>query len=186
MKLNLSTFPIENHEQAREAFDEGDALGFIFSAERSLELDAVLHNARSLKERGIFESALLNAYTGCRVNTRLWPMSVLEFLFNQADREKLLAAGDPLPAGESFTVYRGVAGQGPSRRVRSYSWTLDFARAEWFACRFDYLPNPTVYQANIRREEVLAFINDQQEQEVICRPVRCKVSLQAASLLASR
>jgi hypothetical protein len=37
--------------------------------------------------------------------------------------------------GETFTVYRGVAGLGRQCRVSGFSWTLDLPRACWFAVR---------------------------------------------------
>jgi hypothetical protein len=176
MDLDLSLFEPQLCGLARAAFEEGNAGGFLLCAGNHYGLSIVRDNLLQLLERGIYEPALLTAYTGCRGNNRHWPTTTLQRLFNLADRAKLRAAGDPLPDGDRFTIYRGVSGSSYYRKVRSFSWTLDRERAEWFAHRFDVLglADPAVYRAVVRREQVLAFFNGRQEQEIIGRPWRCE------------
>ncbi|HEY3391597.1 MAG TPA: hypothetical protein VGK58_02740 [Lacipirellulaceae bacterium] len=45
--------------------------------------------------------------------------------------------------------------------------------AVWFANRYD-LKDPAVYVAKIPRSAALAYRNDREEQELICRPRSCK------------
>ena len=45
------------------------------------------------------------------------------------------------------------------------SWTLDKKTAEWFATRFS--EHGYVYQAKIHKEDVFAFFNDRNEQEIV-------------------
>jgi hypothetical protein len=133
-ELNLDLIPPVLRAMALEAFDEGDPHSFLCLAPNDYGLEIVRDNAARLFERGIYEAALLHAYTQCRMNHLHFPLARLKRLFEAADRDKLGAAGDPLPPGERFTLYRGVAGR--ERRVRSFSWTLDLAAACWFAARF--------------------------------------------------
>lgn len=154
------------HERALEAFRKGDALGILCTASNEQALDIVLLNARALRDRGIYEEALLEAYIGTRANWSRWSVKDLRQLFKMADREKLLAAGDPLPPGDTFTLYRGVSGAPRRRRPKGLSWTSSPEKAEWFASRLP-LPDPAVYRATVRREDVLAYSNGRSEEDFL-------------------
>lgn len=122
------------------------------------------------KEAGIYEDALLEAYTGCKSNWHSIPIDIIEYMFENADRDKLLSAGDSLPGDGPYTVYRGVAGTGAARRVRGFSWTSDFEKAKWFANRFKVILNkPMVYEATVEKDMVLAYSNSRDEQEFLCQ-----------------
>src|SRR5205085_4174358 len=86
-------------------------------------LDFVLDNWRILHNAGMFEAAFLDAWGAQKDGVPHWSIGFCRTFFATLDRVKLLCAGDPLPPGDSFTVYRGVAGIGSKRRVRGYSWT---------------------------------------------------------------
>jgi hypothetical protein len=164
--LWLTPIPEMLSARAVQAFEVGDALGFLLLASNEDGLELVYRNAGALRERGIYEDALLNAYVGCRTNNSRWPMSGLRFLFQLADRVKLLAAGAPLPGEGPFTVYRGVSGTGRRRRVRGFSWTSSPTKARWFAERL-MLNDPAVYRTIVPAGSVLAYVADRQESEYI-------------------
>jgi hypothetical protein len=128
--------------------------------------------------RGIYKESLLAAFVGCRVNNAAYTVGDLLRLFEIADRDRLLAVG-PIPAGESFVLYRGVAGVGDARRIRGYFWTISPAVACWFAARAALfgLAEPAVYTATVHRKEMLACCVDRGEAEFICRPTRAKLYL---------
>lgn len=65
------------------------------------------------------------------------------------------------------TIYRGVTPHN-AKRVKALSWTLDPHTAEWFAHRFG--EQGTVYQAQIRKEHILALLLGRNESEVIVDP----------------
>ena len=125
----------------------------------------------ALRERGIYEAALLDAFIGVRTNHFNWSISTIECMFRIADKIKLLEAGSPLPDGDRFTVFRGVSGLGHYRRVTGFSWTLSLPRACWFATRLHF-EDPAGYSAQVHRERVLAYYNGRLEQELVCRPGR--------------
>jgi hypothetical protein len=52
----------------------------------------VCANERLLKERGLYEAALLHAWVNTRTNHRRWPLAETRFLFEECDRARLLAA----------------------------------------------------------------------------------------------
>jgi hypothetical protein len=66
-------------------------------------------------------------------------------------------------------VYRGYCYEGA---LASFSWTLDRARAKWFATRLrqDDDPPAKVASGFIAREHVIAYVTGRDEQEIVCLP----------------
>ena len=117
----------------------------------------------------MYEQAVLIALTTTRTNNRRFPLRELRQLILEADRERLLAAGDPLPGAGPFMLYRGVAGRGPARRVRGVSWTASKEQARWFAERGASwgLDDPAVFWVQAGADDVMAYTNHRQEEEFI-------------------
>ncbi len=165
-------------KQAVTAIETGDVRLFLMSASNEHSLDLVWRNVDTLKGRGLYERALLCAFTATRTNNRGWSLDALRLLFRIADRDVIRAIGDPLPGPGPFTIYRGVAGNGSARRVRGVSWTGDIKRARFFARRYPSLASPAVFQVTVDDSDVMAYSNEREEQEFIvllsqtCRPVR--------------
>jgi len=178
--LNLSAVDPRLRDQARAAFDRGDPLGFVFLADSGKSLGLVFDNLHPLRERGIYEAALVQAFTGCRGNHSHWPEGTIDFLFRMADREKIRAAGDPIPE-ESQALFRGVSGVGRQRRKRGWSWTDSLDVACWFACRVA-LANPAVLTLTVDPAEILCCINDRNEREFLLKGDGRKVNLSAAEI----
>ncbi len=152
-------------DRAIEAFEQGDAVGFLVKASNTDSLDLVAHNRCAMLARGIYEEMLVQAFTATRTNNAGWPRGVLEFLFKLADRDKLRAAGEPLPGQGPFTLYRGMAGRPPHRHVRGFSWTSSIDVARWFADRFPHLPDRAVYEVTIEAEDVLTYSHEDGRKE---------------------
>jgi hypothetical protein len=180
----LDPIPIEHRHQAWNALAEGNVRAFIFHGQGSGGLWLVWLNAGLLLRLGGYELALLDAYTDGRSNHRDWSLRQLHQLFGLADRAKLRAAGEPLPGPGPYTLYRGVAGPARHRRVRGYSWTATFEKAQWFAHRYasgvlQMLTEPQVYRLVVPERAILAYINERKEQEFLVqvpsrlRPERC-------------
>lgn len=171
---NLCTVETEvMREHALRALRENDVGAFLITVSSDARLALVCDNMHLLRQRGLYEEALLMAYSGCRVNHRNWSASVLQYLFGFADRDKLREVGDPLPGAGPFTIYRGVSGVGAARRLRGLSWTGSLDIACWFACRFP-LGTPAVVTATIDAADVYACITDRDEDEFVCRPAKVK------------
>ena len=122
---------------------------------------------------------------GTSMNHSKWPIRTLRKLFDRADRDRLRAAGDPIPGVGPFTIYRGVGGRGRARHVRGLSWPASRERARWFAQRAQIfgLHDPAVYCVTVDACHVLAFVdsadaNGRGEEEFVVllpqtlRPVR--------------
>jgi hypothetical protein len=166
-RLRLDGIPPALHAQACEALKAGDALGVVLSVgDNCRVMQFVWDNQVVLREAGLYEQVLLEAFVGTRTNHSDWPLDVLTFLFAGCDRDKLRAAGDPLPGPGPFVLYRGIAGHGPRRRRRGLSWTEDAERAQWFATRFS-LAHPMVLRVIVDETAVLAYVNDRQEREFV-------------------
>jgi hypothetical protein len=160
--------PIPKHLRtlAVKAAVDGDYLGFLIKASNENALNLVLGNSANLKQLRIYESTLLHAFMATRTNNRTVSLELLECLFSSANRQRLRAAGQPLPGKGPFTIYRGVAGNGQARRVRGFSWTISLQRAKWYATRLG-LPNPAVYQTVVKADAILAYVTARGEDEMI-------------------
>jgi hypothetical protein len=158
-------------DQAVHALTEGDVGGFLFSMPEGNNywLDVVRDNKGLLHSLGLYEAATVEAFMGCRVNNAVWSVGWLESLFSEMNPDRL-AALRPIPAGESFRVYRGVAGPKGIRRVRGLSWTGSVECAAWFADRFASEGDPAVYVASVSRDDVWWHEPDCNEDEFVVRP----------------
>ena len=172
--LDLHSIEPVCQRQAIEAFDDQDGGAFACTGYSwGATLAVVVHNFRVLKQRGMLEAALIEGYTGCKRDHRRWSLSVIQFLFDQCDRDKLRAIGAPLPGPGPFTVYRGVYRNGRQRQIRGFSWTGTLDVACWFArsimCNN---PTPAVYRATVTADEVYCHCTERSEDEFVCRPKR--------------
>ena len=79
--------------------------------------------------------------------------------------EDLRRAYQRLP--ETFFVYRGVSSHNEAAR-RAVSWTSDICQAQWFATRFHGAG--TIWQAKIRKRQVLALIDSREKELIIDMP----------------
>jgi hypothetical protein len=152
----------------KKALAENDIMRLLLHLDNTYHLAFVVDNIPVLKEHGLYEKTLLEAYLITRTNFANWSLDILRDLFRAADRGRLLSRCDPLPGNGPFTVYRGVSGKGAVRRVRGISWTASLDKAKWFAERFADLGNPAVYMATVEAEHVYAYHNGSEEQEFLC------------------
>lgn len=60
-------------------------------------------------------------------------------------------------------IFRGV---GDKKYKNGFSWTLNYETALFFATRFDS-NIPAVYKCTVAKEDILAYLNDRDEDEVI-------------------
>ena len=165
---NLDATPSVLRPQALEAWARGDIFAVLGTMSSDRYWTFMADNLRPLVAKGLLEEAFVHAYTGVRVN--LWPYySVISEVVSRVNRNKLRCLGDPFPPGAPWTVYRGVAGRGTTRRVRGYSWTIDRDLAQWFANRFasDGLENPAVFTTTIEQNIVLFYSNERQEKDFV-------------------
>jgi hypothetical protein len=125
----------------------------------------LLRNWDWFATRGLAESALLVAWTSQK-RTHAYSPPVPRLL-DTVDRAKLLAAGDPLPEGETFTLYRGISGDGDPYGV---SWTISLEIARFFAS-IPYWGPGTIHAITVPRSDIYAYLHDsgRRESEALLR-----------------
>ena len=132
------------------------------------KIEFIFYNRYPLLQLGVYEEVLLNAFIATKTNYVHCTLDLMKSFFYAADKEKLMACGDPLPEKkEAYTLYRGVSGHGANRRKRSVSWTASFGVAQWFAQKSLY-SKPMVYKAIVPRANIFAYTNERDEEEFIC------------------
>ena len=91
-------------------------------------------------------------------------------MFKKADKKSLMTEEDYKRwerLDDTLTVYRGVTSYN-AKNIKALSWTLDEKTAEWFAHRFG--EDGTVYEAQIKKEDIYAYFGERCESEVIVDP----------------
>lgn len=151
----------------------GNGIGFVICAKPGGMLGLVFDNTGILKSKGMYEDALVVAFTGVRASYWRWHVSNINQMFLRADRNMLLKAGDPFLAPIPLRVYRGVSGTQQKRHIKGVSWTTDLDQACWFAMRCN-LEDPAVFTALVRPDEIYCYTNGRTEAEVLCMPRSCR------------
>ncbi len=70
---------------------------------------------------------------------------------------------------DTLTIYRGTMGCSPAAAATGLHWTDTFEKACFFACRFadEHLTGVIVLKAEVRRDELVAFLEAAGEHELI-------------------
>ena len=160
-RLKLKAVHKALHESCRKHAKEGDYEGMFTCCDSNGAMAFLVDNQEWFRERGVFEEVMLLAWNTQRFTHGYQPWMRMFLAF--ADREKLMAASEPLPEGERFTVYRGVTsgklklwGKRIGGDKRCLSWTLDPAVARTFANTAG-LPG-TVYATEVSRHQIYAYL----------------------------
>ena len=133
-ELDVSCLSEYGTKRAIDAWERSNGAVFGMAGyDTHTEIDLVCLNATALKQRGMYESALIEAYIGCKIDHRRHGTAFLEMLFRFGNRDNLRSRGQPLPGPGPFRIVRGV--QKASKRVRGLSWTTDIDIACWYAMR---------------------------------------------------
>ncbi|HCL4447207.1 TPA: hypothetical protein N2D16_002812 [Clostridium botulinum] len=100
-------------------------------------------------------------YTSCEYGFNNLSRDFLEevFEYNKADKNWF--------DKDIVTIYRGE-GELSTPYTEAYSWTVDIDVARWFAERFN--KNGKVYKGYIRQEDILDYMGDRNEKEVLVFP----------------
>lgn len=158
----------------------GDPTSLFLSVPDGFKLQFVERNVESLRRIKSYEKILLRAYQSLSITIEDLRLDRLRRLFALADRERLLAAGDPLPEGESFKLYRGTGKEIESKRgirVHGLSWTDKIEIARKFSGLYTEPKYEShVYTANVPRAQVLAFRKYPEREFVLRTPLQVAVT----------
>lgn len=86
----------------------------------------------------------------------LWEDANLQYIYTEEDKKII----EELPS--EFIVYRGLMDKASKNGL---SWTLSKETAIWFATRFN--KRGKVYQAIVNKKDILAYISERNEEEII-------------------
>ena len=165
----LPDLTADNHRIAvRKAIEAGDIMLALMQCGYKYMVPFILDNWELLKNKGMYEKALASALTMPSKYHHHISLEKLQFLLTIANRATLEAEGDPIPEGESFTLFRGVTGKGAERRLVGISWTSDSDRFEWFTKSSADLENPAVFKAVMPRDAIYFYNNRNKEHEFVC------------------
>jgi len=155
---NLEPIARSRRDEALEAIKDGDVVGFLGMESQEKGLEIVACNLHPLLANGLLEQAFVEAWIRTRTNWTTFPFRTIRRILRHCGRERLRAAGDKIPPGDTFTLYRGVAGLGVMRREEGLSWTRSVERAASFATRLEHvLARPAVLTTEVSRAEVLFY-----------------------------
>ncbi len=121
-----------------------------------------------------FDEWLAHCWVACENPNQDKNVSISTFIswFKHADKRTIMNDEDyeyycNLP--DEVEIYRGVAvGRAEQKGL---SWTANYDTAEWFAKRYDddrVNKHGYILKAKIRKEDVLAYFNTRDEDELVC------------------
>ena len=154
-------------QRASDLLEGRSARDFLDLVPAKQQIELVSDNLVVLRRLGIYEEALLVAWTAPECSLHEVPLSRLLKLIRAADRWKLRAAGTPIPGRGPYVLFRGVAGEPEVRRERGIWWTSKSEIAAWFARRCPDLEDPAVYRVTVETKYMLAYWNEHEEHEFI-------------------
>lgn len=191
--MNLDAVPDERHARIKETFEDGDGDSLSAFAYPNGALQFVADNSEFLMRHGFYEQNLFIAYKSYTPNreplsssteadrgiqketnpilfyaNKSYPQSMLWELFETADRDRLLAAGDPLPGDEPFTIYRGTPSARCKESVRGLSWSGERAIAENFAKTIygqsaERFNDPGIFTTTVFRKHLYCYCDFEME-----------------------
>jgi hypothetical protein len=155
---------------------QGDFEEIMFLIEGPWKIKWVYENKElilaKLGPKGFYE-IVADAYTDIE-NACQFKNETLE-LFYFGNHPQLMMVDDDLTEYQKlpneFKVYRGVCLKKSNKEYDflGCSWTLNFETAKWFSERrgFDSESYPLVFGLNIRKEDVLSYFSQREEEEIL-------------------
>jgi len=128
----------------------------------------ILNNIEPFKADLSLEKALLKLYT--RENSSFESGGLYDIwhqLFNLCSSEQFYSLGTPFPEG-SIPAFRGSVAGLP----KGFSWTVNREKVDWFTERWrdKSLGGGTIFSTHICREDILIYLNEKKEGEIIVSP----------------
>jgi len=145
---------IEEYAKERDI----DGIASLMSQRNSFGFVAA--NVEWLKSYDAYERCLVVSWTSAYVNPHEFPLYEQKRLFRIADRKRLRAAGEPMPKGKKFVLYRGCSGAGLGKNKYGISWTDDLYLAKHRATESieGSIPiRPVVYRTLVDEKNVYAY-----------------------------
>lgn len=150
--------------------NEQDPLDAMMRLNKRDHIRFLLNNSQLFNDAGRFEAATLKLYRMANSPFSAGgDFAVWEDLFQSCDPGRLYELGTPITF-TAVTVYRISITGGE----KSLSWTLSRESVKGFEQRWheQKIGNGRIYTIDVTRENILVYLTDRQEEEVILNP-RC-------------
>lgn len=151
----------------RQAFEKASPREVIGLVRDGAAIECLHYCRKYFIEHDCFEESLVNAWTRSDMIHMKLGHYLMGKLLRRADQDRLRAAGDAIPEGDTFTIYRGCSGGGVNINAarECFSWTHSLDVAEWFAIRWQR--EPVIYRTTIQRQDIVFYNNRSHEMEIV-------------------
>jgi len=162
---------------AQETKADGDWLKYILAHERPYQMDVFRKVAEELTDVEYW-SLLGEIYIMSENNHRYMSTLKKALNSNRACREMIMTGRErayfrKLPS--QITIHRGYA----HKNAAGWSWTLDKAKAVWFARRYaevdDLAGKPRLATGTVKKKGVIAYFSRRKEKEILVDPKKVKI-----------
>ena len=156
-------------DRAQEALDNCDIESFIHYTDNQNCLRLLATVLDRTIDCDKLEAAFIDAFTSTRTNNYR-EFETIESILDFTDLDRLREQGDELPQQDEYRLYRGISGNQTPEIINGYSWTSNFELAHWFAMRFCEFGSPSVYTTTVRKDAILFYTNQREEDEFVLNP----------------
>lgn len=166
----FNTMYEQSKKRVHDSIERGDyglAVALVEKPFRVEVLQELYNEGRIDKSNPDYWETVFNTYTGVEFTTcdsDVW-LDLMDGA--QAHKDKFMSE-DELSVIQSLpdvvTVYRGAK---EDTNEMGISFSLDYKKAEWFAQRFDSDSSPVVVEAKVKKEDILAYLENRGESEII-------------------
>jgi hypothetical protein len=162
----------QNFQIAKEARESRDWLKYILIHERPYRLKIFRKIADQLTDAEYWE--LLGGVYIDSENLRRHGTILHKLLTsNRPHREQMMNGRERAhfrKLSARITIYRGYA----HRNAAGWSWTLDKAKAVWFARR-TLAGKPQLATGKVKKKDVIAYFSRRKEKEIVVDPKKVKI-----------
>ncbi|MBW1635381.1 MAG: hypothetical protein JRJ68_03800 [Deltaproteobacteria bacterium] len=128
----------------------------------------ILNNIEAFTADNCLEKAILKLYT--RENSSFESGGLYDIwheLFSHCNREQFYSLGSPFPE-EPVLAFRGSV----TGLAKGFCWTVNQQKIDWFTERWrdKSLGGGTIFSTHICRQDVLIYLNDKEQEEIIISP----------------
>lgn len=169
----------DRQEILREYEEQGDLQQAVMTHEKPFRMQVLTEYEHQMSD-AVFWKTFGDAWTS---SENLWQdMRLIGRMLSspRPNREQMMTLEERralkrMP--DTLTIYRGYSGKGT---WKSWSWTLDGEKGEWFARRppsplADSPADPTLVEATANKSDVIAYMTDRGESEIIVDPKKVKI-----------
>lgn len=158
-----------NHVSSRmkELLDAGDYVKLFMLMDKPMLLPVFTDIYRKIPSKHVYD-IFVSLYTRSEYGFSGMDRAMIEYVFSKRTMSsRWKTRMKKLPAGDEITVYRGQT-KDSTAADKAFSWTTSMKTAKFFAGRFDSAGK--VETKTVRREDIVDYIDERGEKEIILLP----------------